>query len=662
MAAPHGPATTSSINHQGDKEILMKKWFALLVSLFVVGTVGAQSAEPVGQVIAQYHTTALGDELGYSSALVGDVNGDGYADILTGATNDSDGGLDAGAAYLVLGSPAGHSLNKELDQLPAIKYIGEADNDRAGASVAGAGDVNGDGFDDMLVTAPGSSFNLGAVYLILGSANPTGGSLATAIRYTGGLPGGLAGNSVAGVGDANGDGLDDFLVGSSAVDLVYLVFGTAAPTGGDLALSPIYFGGANSLTGYRVANAGDVNGDGYGDMLVSSPNNPTGLIYLILGDPAMAGGDLNTVAVVYTAENVDDQVGWDGINGAGDVNGDGYADFLVGASAYSSNGVVYLVLGSASPFDNSLGSHKRYEGISSNGPIGSIVGPAGDVNGDGYDDFLISATQFNWTSPGGFYVQLGSSAPAGGLVDSPHQFLIGTNSHTLFGGQDVNGDGFSDWLESSGTNDRVTLIAGGHNASALPAYQHHRRLGDNLDGTGRSLPVEFVQAGVQVAFTQGAQPFGDVSVTRHIFHPCNTQWRLPTPIWDVDTGKAYDPAVGMDVRFKYTNNHIATMDEANLTVWTRPAGQPCSPWTEVTNVTRDPDHNFITAHLNGPLPVGQFTIAESEPPPTDVQVSAVDSVSSVRLFGEPVWMVVLLALMVIAAGVVHWRLRHGYSM
>lgn len=640
----------------------MKKRFVLLASLFIVGTVSAQSVASVGQMIAQYHTTAIdADSLGESVALVGDVNGDGYADMLFGAPWDGEVDYLAGAAYLVLGSPAGYSLGKELDQIPALKYTGETTLDTAGISVAGAGDVNRDGFDDMLVGSPGRDGDTGAVYLILGSANPTGGSLATAIRYDGNLTNETTGTGIAGVGDANGDGFDDFLIGAPNTPggHAYLMLGSATPAGGDLASIALnYFGSViGSLAGFHVAEAGDTNGDGYDDMLVATPGLDT--IYLILGEPAIVGGSLNSTALAYTAEDPGDQVGLDGISSAGDVNGDGYHDFLVGASGYGSTGAVYLVRGGSTPASTSLGIHERYVGDGTSGFIGEVVAPAGDANGDGYDDFLVSASQFNGTIPGGFYVQLGSSAPAGGALTSPYQFLFLNNTHVLSGGQDVNGDGFSDWLEGEPAVSRVSLIAGGHLASALPAYQHHRRLGDNVDANGRSLPAEFVQAGVQVTFVRGAQSFGDVAVTRHILHPC-TKWQLSTPIWNVDTGRAFDPAVEMDVRFKYTDNHIAGMDEANLGVWVRPAGQPCSSWTEVTNITRDADHNFITAHLNGPLPIGQFTIAETEPPPTDVQFSTVEGdVAVQRLHGEPLWLVVLLAVLVLAAGAVHWRLRRA---
>jgi hypothetical protein len=142
------------------------------------------------------------------------VNGDGFDDVLIGAFGNDAGGRYAGAAYLVLGSATPGDL--PLFAADAA-YTGEAGNDLAGGAVSVAGDVDGDGFDDLLVGAYGYSggSNAGAAYLVLGSPTPADLSLSAAdARYTGEAADDYAGHSVSGARDVDGDGFDDLLVGA----------------------------------------------------------------------------------------------------------------------------------------------------------------------------------------------------------------------------------------------------------------------------------------------------------------------------------------------------------------------------------------------------------------------------------------------------------------
>jgi hypothetical protein len=173
---------------------------------------GAQALESgrADAVADGFFTGAVAnDQLGSSLAKAGDVNGDGYDDFLIGApTFDPLTAPNGGAAYLVLGRAAPWSLSTPISQVPVIRYSGESSTDRAGESVAGAGDVNGDGFADMLIGAPfddDTGGNSGTAYLILGSAIPTNASLSTAIKFTGEAADDEAGTSVAGAGDVNGE-------------------------------------------------------------------------------------------------------------------------------------------------------------------------------------------------------------------------------------------------------------------------------------------------------------------------------------------------------------------------------------------------------------------------------------------------------------------------
>ncbi|MDP2310138.1 MAG: integrin alpha, partial [Pseudomonadota bacterium] len=163
-------------------------------------------------------------------------------------------------------------------------------NDYAGSSVSGAGDVNGDGYDDMFVGAPynadGGTY-AGAAFLLLGSAAPASASLSTATQYTGEAVDDSAGSSVSSAGDVDGDGYDDMLVGRPT-GAAYLVLGSAAPASASLTTATQYTGeAAGDGAGSCVSGAGDVNGDGYDDMLVGAYGNDDaasdgGAAYLLL--------------------------------------------------------------------------------------------------------------------------------------------------------------------------------------------------------------------------------------------------------------------------------------------------------------------------------------------------------------------------------------------
>lgn len=213
---------------------------------------------------------------------------DGYADFLVGAHEAQ---RTNGAVYLVLGggSPASTSL------ATAIEYTGEASFDEAGISVSDAGDVDGDGYADFLVGAhlsDGGATDGGAAYLVLGSASPASASLSTAIEYTGEESLDYAGHSVSGAGDVDGDGYPDFLVGAFVNDAsadqagaAYLLLGGGSPASASLSAAIKYTGEAlGDYAGYSVSGAGDVDSDGYTDLLVGAFNNDyVGAAYLVRG-------------------------------------------------------------------------------------------------------------------------------------------------------------------------------------------------------------------------------------------------------------------------------------------------------------------------------------------------------------------------------------------
>ena len=440
------------------------------------------------------NTTSTQDYFGWSVAGAGDVNGDGYADVIVGAygaaTTTNDAATYNGRAYLYLGSSAGlASTPSTLLTNPNTTDT----NDNFGYSVAGAGDVNGDGYADVIVGAynaatanNAAATGNGRAYLYLGSsAGLTTTPSATLTDPNTTSTGDNFGISVAGAGDVNGDGYGDVLIGASGAATTanmaansngrtYLYLGGSAglaSTASTVLINPNTTS-TNDNFGRSVAGAGDVNGDGYADVLVGAYNAATatnaaatgnGRVYVYLGG---SSGLIITPSIVLTDSNTTSTADYFGysVAGAGDVNGDGYADVLVGAfgaatttnAAANNNGRAYLYLGGSIGLINTASVVLTDPNTTNTGDnFGISVAGAGDVNGDGYADVLVGASEAGTgtnaaaTGNGRAYLYLGSSA---GLVSTPSVTLINRNTintndsfgRSVAGTGDVNGDGYAD--------------------------------------------------------------------------------------------------------------------------------------------------------------------------------------------------------------------------
>jgi hypothetical protein len=359
---------------------------------------------------------------GFAVSGRGDVNGDGLEDILIGAPAGNNRVKTwSGKMYVVFGrETAGWGKDFYLHESADIVYDGENGQDLAGRSVAIIRDLNNDGCDEMLCAAPYNDTgaeDAGKVYFVKGRSD-SGTQVyklkdATASFYAT-KKGATCGYSVAGIGDINNDGLDDFAIGSPGENTVYVMYGRSKMNWGpdfNLKNADLTIKAENVLkdeeVGWKVSGVGDVNGDGIADFLISAidyDKNPNpygrGKVYLIFGrDGGFDASELSlkNADASYVGENEMDQAGWD-IGGKGDINGDGFNDFFIGAwyndYLFEDAGKAYLIYGSEDGWEKDTPLAEISDFFSGAGEInyaGYAVSILGDLNKDNRDDYIISA-------------------------------------------------------------------------------------------------------------------------------------------------------------------------------------------------------------------------------------------------------------------------------
>jgi len=324
------------------------------------------------------------DVLGASVSAAGDVNGDGFDDIIVGAYKNNDGGgNNEGAAYIFFGAN-NLSGTKNLGGADSadVTMLGKGATDRLGYTVSGAGDINGDGFDDVIVGAPsnddGGGNDEGAAYVIFGASNLSGtfdvggGGQSPNITIFGKATDDFMGNSVSGSGDVNGDGFDDFIIGAYFNDdgqnnggAAYIFFGASNLSGtknlGGVDSADVTILGNDGYLGNSVSGAGDVNDDGFDDIMVGAYNSNDcaagtncGATYIFYGSSSLSGtkdvGSGPSADVTILGKAATDQLGRS-ISGLGDVNADGFPDIIIGAytndDAANNAGAAYIVFGAS---------------------------------------------------------------------------------------------------------------------------------------------------------------------------------------------------------------------------------------------------------------------------------------------------------------------------
>lgn len=390
---------------------------------------------------------------GTSVLTPGDLNGDGHDDFVVGA--------DAGRVYVYYGGPV-------VDDVPDLTLTSPSAGDRFGYAVA-ASDMNGDGELDLAVGALASTSDAGRVDLYFG-----GSAIDTVVdRTLNGLPGEQLGIALDGVGDVNADGWDDLLVGAR--------FNAAG--GFEAGCAYVYFGGpasdatadlvipaqtAGERMGFAVARGGDLNGDDHADFLVGAYHNSltdfeTGRAYVYFGGPGVDG----TPELILEGEGF--RAHFSDALAAVDVNDDGHEDVLVGASQIAgAAGRAYVYFGG--PGMDTTADLVLETGIQGDW-FGRFISGGADLNDDLHPDFIVGTPAANNGGPGSVYIYHGGP----GVDDACDGILSGEDANDRFGwgscatGSDVNADGVGEILIGA-FNHRETSAAATAGVTLGKAY------------------------------------------------------------------------------------------------------------------------------------------------------------------------------------------------
>lgn len=367
----------------------MKSWKMLVLPILLCSIVQQVQAQQTGALDTTLQAVIFGHKnnyhFGYSAAYAGDLNNDGYNDIIVGdyGYSESYSGEDRGAAYIYLGG-------SPMDSSADFEIIGKKSQSQLGYCVAAAGDINNDGYADVLIGAPANDTpyvsSLAYIYY--------GGNTGIDFTHYDSLTGyyGTTRYSLASAGDVNGDGYDDIIVRGYSAASVSIYYGGADGISNKTPKTVIFGNSTKDKFGSAVASAGDINNDGYADILVSAlgvnvlgNSSSQGAVYLYLG----ASEAINTVSDTTIYGSWYDAHLGTSVASAGDVNGDGYDDVIMGEGW--GTGHAYLFYGGQSGLNAVTDTMQWRTGDK----FGNSVAPAGDLDGDGFNDILIGAPEYS---------------------------------------------------------------------------------------------------------------------------------------------------------------------------------------------------------------------------------------------------------------------------
>ena len=440
----------------------------------------------------------IGDDSCSSGISNADINGDGLTDLLIGAVGSAE---CRGRGYVIFGSSNigsnGSSLLSSLDGKNGFKLDGENRVDYSGFPITVAGDINGDGYSDFLIGALNYNNGTGRSYLIFGGKNIGSSGLIplsslngnNGFKIDGENSGDWSGHSLAGIDDINGDGYADFVIGAhihnNFAGRSYVVFGGHDIVGNDVLFLSNLNGrngfkldgeSAHDQSGVSVSSTGDINNDGYPDLLIGADNYlggaAVGRSYVIFGGPEVGSEGTILLSSLNGAQGfkLDGETSndWSGysysIGMPGDVNGDGITDIVIGAFGHNKNtGRSYVVFGGSDigsnavfPLSSLNGTNGfKLDGENTDDQSGRSVSIVGDINGDGYEDLMIGAWHYNNSKGRSYVVFGGSDVGKNGIISLSN--LMGDNGFKLDG--ESNGDavvdGYSVGAVGDVNNDRV---------------------------------------------------------------------------------------------------------------------------------------------------------------------------------------------------------------
>ncbi|MBK8978191.1 MAG: FG-GAP repeat protein [Planctomycetes bacterium] len=452
-----------------------------------------------------FHGVSAAAELGSCVRTAGDVDGDGCADLVVGIPGDATAGAEAGSARVYSGR----------DGTVLHTWYGDSPGDRFGASVGGAGDVDGDGCADLIVGSPGADG--AAAGADAGSARVYSGRHGTILAALyGDVAGGQLGFAVAGAGDVDDDGYDDVIVGAPFDHTGGRYAGSARLHSGRTGARLYRFDGDHpgATFGHAVAGAGDVDGDGCGDVIVGAPDAGD---RFQAGSAAVFAGRDGALLFTFASPQPGLMFGRS-VSGAGDVDGDGFDDVVVGSTWTRDFGNPPC----ATVFSGRGGRVvHQFFGDDPEDCLGWSVGAAGDVDADGHDDVIAGAP---FDDDGGD--STGSARVLSGLDGT----VLGTFRGSLSGSRlgwsvggagDVNADGFADVIVGAPQDSAGGVVAGSARVlsglvAANPAPPRIVGYGHGCPGSDGRLPRFGVRGrpvlGQVIALTLRAAPIASPAV------------------------------------------------------------------------------------------------------------------------------------------------------